>query len=266
MNFLFTESARGVRIHKATCKRATGGLPVDRMSPRAIAVAKPATCCRPKGVSDLSLYGDELLVDLAHTEVEEPLSPTCPRCGDKTIDTLRPAVNALSRKDNRTYVCGACGTDEAMMQMRSGRDADIWPNYPGVMSHDPATLELYEITVSFADSGVSKHYWKSFGVDGGRLVAEGIGVELSSSNSKDLSFILTGATPEMLIDASSQIEDMWSQGFEAFKTWRKTDEVYKNLPPQTFKWVTSDRYAAEQAWLRDFARNWAKGLPLGDLL
>lgn len=35
---------------------------------------------------------------------------TCPRCKNKTYD-----YPALSRKDNSTEICSACGTDEAMI-------------------------------------------------------------------------------------------------------------------------------------------------------
>lgn len=54
----------------------------------------------------------------------------CPRCNYLTLRTDRPALNALSRKDNETYVCSDCGTDEALTNVRGGRDADVWPNYP----------------------------------------------------------------------------------------------------------------------------------------
>lgn len=56
----------------------------------------------------------------------------CPRCGDVGIEQ-RLALNALSRKDNKTYVCSSCGSDEAMINWRFGRDADVWPGYPGQM-------------------------------------------------------------------------------------------------------------------------------------
>ena len=38
----------------------------------------------------------------------------CPRCGEKTLRLDRPVLNALSRTDNRTYVCSDCGTGEAL--------------------------------------------------------------------------------------------------------------------------------------------------------
>ena len=62
---------------------------------------------------------------------ENPTYDTCPRCGRNELRTDRPALNALSRKDNETYVCSSCGTDEAMRNVAEGRDADVWPGYPG---------------------------------------------------------------------------------------------------------------------------------------
>ena len=40
---------------------------------------------------------------------------TCPRCKeDRLWVGKREALNALSRKDNKTYICSPCGTAEAM--------------------------------------------------------------------------------------------------------------------------------------------------------
>jgi predicted RNA-binding Zn-ribbon protein involved in translation (DUF1610 family) len=46
----------------------------------------------------------------------------CPRCGRMAMRPDQP-LNALSRKDNKTYVCTSCGNDEAMANMMGGRDA-----------------------------------------------------------------------------------------------------------------------------------------------
>lgn len=55
----------------------------------------------------------------------EPQDPnaeysTCPRCGEETLRTDRPAMNALSRTDNATYVCSGCGTSEALEDFARG--------------------------------------------------------------------------------------------------------------------------------------------------
>lgn len=59
---------------------------------------------------------------------------TCPRCGHARLRTDRPVMNALSRKDNKTYVCAPCGTAEALLNVQGGVDADVWPGYPGPLT------------------------------------------------------------------------------------------------------------------------------------
>lgn len=56
----------------------------------------------------------------------------CPRCNRRELETPMER-NALSRKDNKTYVCSSCGTDEAMISYRSKGKADVWPGYPKKM-------------------------------------------------------------------------------------------------------------------------------------
>jgi hypothetical protein len=51
----------------------------------------------------------------------------CPRC---ETEALHPelAMNALSRKDNKTYVCSPCGRDEAIWDFQSlGMPHPEWP-------------------------------------------------------------------------------------------------------------------------------------------
>lgn len=55
---------------------------------------------------------------------------TCPRCGADAMDETLTR-NALSRKDNQTYVCSPCGTSEAFLE-------DPWPGYPGRVSDEVA--------------------------------------------------------------------------------------------------------------------------------
>jgi hypothetical protein len=37
----------------------------------------------------------------------------CPRCESNYLDP-EEALNALSRRDNKTYICSDCGTEEAL--------------------------------------------------------------------------------------------------------------------------------------------------------
>lgn len=73
-------------------------------------------------------------IGLTNRKVIATFRPACPRCGQ---DRMNPEQvrNALSRKDNTTYVCNSCGTDEAMMNFDGGRDADVWPGFPGIATH-----------------------------------------------------------------------------------------------------------------------------------
>lgn len=59
----------------------------------------------------------------------------CPRCGTGRMNEVE-ARNALSRKDNETYVCSSCGVDEAMVNRAGGRDADVWPGFPGTVDRE----------------------------------------------------------------------------------------------------------------------------------
>jgi len=40
----------------------------------------------------------------------------CPRCQSRLLHTQR-AMDALSRRDNETYVCSPCGEDEAVLDL-----------------------------------------------------------------------------------------------------------------------------------------------------
>lgn len=46
------------------------------------------------------------------------MNPTCPRCLGYIPNNYQPGAypGALSRYDNKTEICSACGTDEAMFQ------------------------------------------------------------------------------------------------------------------------------------------------------
>lgn len=58
---------------------------------------------------------------------------TCPRCGHKIPNDQNPGayMGALSRKDDTTEVCSACGTEEALIQFSGGSlDDEEWPVEP----------------------------------------------------------------------------------------------------------------------------------------
>ncbi len=46
---------------------------------------------------------------------KEKMKPS-PRCEKRTLHPI-PGRNTLSRKDNKTYICQACGVEEASEQL-----------------------------------------------------------------------------------------------------------------------------------------------------
>ena len=59
---------------------------------------------------------------------------TCPRCQRNTLENPT-GLNALSRKDNETYVCSPCGEDEAILDfITEGRHS--WPRKGKLLTFD----------------------------------------------------------------------------------------------------------------------------------
>lgn len=48
--------------------------------------------------------------------------PQCPRCGHYIPNDKEPGAypGALSRTDNKTEICSACGLEEAMQEFQAG--------------------------------------------------------------------------------------------------------------------------------------------------
>lgn len=80
-------------------------------------------------------YNESVQESPAARKENEMAYSTCPRCGGDSLvvdeQGKATARNALSRKDNETYVCSSCGTDEAMCDFAG---VDNWPGYPGLLS------------------------------------------------------------------------------------------------------------------------------------
>lgn len=47
----------------------------------------------------------------------------CPRCKKQELETLK-LMNKLSRRDNRTYICDLCGTEEALFDWSIQKDSE----------------------------------------------------------------------------------------------------------------------------------------------
>ena len=65
----------------------------------------------------------------------------CPRCLGYIPSNERPGayIGAMSRADNATMVCSACGTEEAMLDFANGEPTPIeqWP----VVNQPPAPID-----------------------------------------------------------------------------------------------------------------------------
>lgn len=79
--------------------------------------------------------------------------PVCPRCKGFIPNNERPGAypGALSRADNKTEVCSACGLEEAVNDVMRGqyRKADggdmmLWP-IESPRAVDPALVDAMEI-------------------------------------------------------------------------------------------------------------------------
>ena len=55
----------------------------------------------------------------------------CPRCGEDSMDD-REVMNALSRRDNHTYICSPCGTQEAFVDMGLISEVEWYSTIPKV--------------------------------------------------------------------------------------------------------------------------------------
>lgn len=51
------------------------------------------------------------------SETSSDFAGPCPRCGGGVPNSVNPGAypGALSRYDNKTYICSSCGTEEALM-------------------------------------------------------------------------------------------------------------------------------------------------------
>ena len=66
---MITESAKGVRAHRATCRRFRNGIrPQDVPESSMLAAATPASCCKPSNVAELTAESDPVLPEFAEPE------------------------------------------------------------------------------------------------------------------------------------------------------------------------------------------------------
>ena len=64
----------------------------------------------------------------------------CPRCMTNEMTDML-AGNALSRKDNETYVCSPCGEDESIMDFAGIGQIAVWPLNRSLLSWSQLTVD-----------------------------------------------------------------------------------------------------------------------------
>ena len=65
--------------------------------------------------------------------MQTPRPDICPRCGHPSLNPEK-VMNALSRRDNETYICSSCGTSEAVNDWQGITDTDKWRFPPQTIS------------------------------------------------------------------------------------------------------------------------------------
>jgi len=196
---------------------------------------------------------------------------TCSRAKDGIELELAPASDLLAAdpatccKPNPGAVDSAVSVILSARKHASGEMEDILsarePDSGDTLSADEPDSETpvhLTVAVALSEAKVSKHYWLAFGKGGASTVAESLGVEVAFDNPSQTVFFVG----DRANDAREALLALWIAGFADFKEWRRTDPQYKALPSQDTHWATSERYAAEQAWLRGFTAAWAESFSL----
>ena len=108
------------------------------------------------------------------------------------------------------------------------------------------------ITVEYLPTKALRYHWSNLGVHAARKVAKDFGIQEKHDSDKYTVTLTTGKSDEdSLVQAADALVNLWTTTHAAFVAWRKTDAGFKALPAMTSsRWASSERYAAERAWLR----------------
>ena len=168
-----TETPKGVKIHRVTCKRRGDSHLLSNTPLEIIAQATPATCCRPKAAEEYINNAN----DLSPLPVDE----------DSPAYTAEGAIQQLENSEAVVEV-----SPEVEEKIREGfiNDFSIGEQgpepipepepkpvvvKPTVPAEPPTISEAgggYSLEVFFSEAGVARAYWQTFGVEGGTAIAE----------------------------------------------------------------------------------------------
>lgn len=104
-------------------------------------------------------------------------------------------------------------------------------------------------------SGPAKHFFPFFGRDGGKDFAMSHqGVTSVDHDSKEFTLTIHGPEQAVVDNVARSLETLWSDGYDDFKIWKKTDEKYTSTP-RSEKWGRDARFEMEQEWFRAYCAN-----------
>lgn len=290
-DLLVTTAKDGVkRLHRPTCKRVAEGSPkvsalVEDGKVGGLARATAATCCKPS--ADLvdaaqELAAEEFAARISGWEAEE--------ANDQLADLAQEAAEDPELVEADAEALDDEATAEVLMDEDGVTpvDEDTEGDHPELaetvvatveapaeaLVHAAESLEAAAAEVKHAAEAVAapapekdtrpvkpvyldkskapRYHWKVLGREVAPLIAEAFEVDAKPVMAS-YSVELRSEDAEVLEQAAVFLAGLWASAAAAVKTYRKTDADYAALPPKGTKWSTSERFLAEQKFLRAFA-------------
>lgn len=263
-DLLVTTAKDGVkRLHRPTCKRVAEGSPkvsalVEDGKVGGLARATAATCCKPSAdlvdaaqelaaeefAARISGWEAEAETELVEADAEaqddeataEVLAEEEPELVETVVATVEAPAEAL--------VHAAESLEAAAAEVKHAAEAVATPA--------PEKDTRPAKSVYLDKSKAPRYHWKVLGREVAPMIAEAFEVDAKPVMAS-YSVELRSEDAEVLEQASVFLAGLWASAAAAVKTYRKTDADYAALPPKGTKWSTSERFLAEQAFLRAFA-------------
>ena len=263
-DLLVTTAKDGVkRLHRPTCKRVAEGSPkvsalVEDGKVGGLARATAATCCKPSAElvdAAQELAAEEFAARLAGWESDseavveadaEAQDDEAAAEADPVGDPAEPAEIPVATVEApaEALVHAAESLETAAAEVKHAAEVVATPA--------PAKDTRPAKSVYLDKSKAPRYHWKVLGREVAPLIAEAFEVDAKPVMAS-YSVELRSEDAEALEQASTFLAGLWASAAAAVKTYRKSDADYAALPPKGTKWSTSERFLAEQAFLRAFA-------------
>ena len=285
-DLLVTTAKDGVkRLHRPTCKRVAEGSPtvsvlVEDGKVGGLARATAATCCKPS--ADLVDAAQELAAEEfaarisgweAEAETELVEADAEAQDDEAAAEVLAETAPARATSEEAWGAASWAGATEEEPELVETVVATVEAPAEALV-HAAESLEAAAAEVKHAAEAVAtpapekdtrpaksvyldkskapRYHWKVLGREVAPMIAEAFEVDAKPVMAS-YSVELRSEDAEVLEQASVFLAGLWASAAAAVKTYRKTDADYAALPPKGTKWSTSERFLAEQAFLRAFA-------------